>query len=128
MKTMKLIRNLFVMIAVLTANLTVLAAQPETDFAYNTEEVNGMKMSETVYKVNKGYLTNYEKYSYTYNDNKQVVENMLQRWDNDSQCWCNHMCIKYNYDENGVTVNYYKWNGKTKDFVHIPAMSLTLNQ
>jgi CTP synthase len=76
MKKMNLLKSLFVTVFVFAANLTVFANSPETELIYNTEEIDGVKMSETVYKMNEGILTNFEKYNYKYNDQKQVVENI----------------------------------------------------
>ena len=110
-------RSLFVTVFVFAANLTVFASNPETELIYNTEEIDGVKMSETVYKMNEGILTNFEKYNYKYNDKKQVVENVLQKWDEGRGTWRNHMCIKYTYNENSTTIQYYKWN-KNKERLH----------
>ena len=69
MKAMNLLKSIFVVACIFVANLTISANNPEADLIYNTEEVNGVKMSETVYKMNEGILTNYEKYSYTAKEN-----------------------------------------------------------
>ena len=92
---MNLLKSLFVTVFVFAANLTVFASNPETELIYNTEEIDGVKMSETVYKMNEGILTNFEKYNYKYNDKKQVVENVLQKWDEGRGTWRNHMCHSY---------------------------------
>lgn len=57
---MNLLKSLFVTVFVFAANLTVFANSPETELIYNTEEIDGVKMSETVYKMNEGILTNFE--------------------------------------------------------------------
>lgn len=105
MKKMNLLKSLFVTVFVFAANLTVFASNPETELIYNTEEIDGVKMSETVYKMNEGILTNFEKYNYKYNDKKQVVENVLQKWDEGRGTWRNHMCIKYTYNETAPQSN-----------------------
>ena len=48
---MNLLKSLFVTVFVFAANLTVFASNPETELIYNTEEIDGVKMSETVYKM-----------------------------------------------------------------------------
>lgn len=127
MKKFNLVKCLFVTMFVFAANLTVFANSPETELVYNTEEIDGVRMSETVYKMNEGILTNFEKYSYKYNDQKQVVENVLQRWDESQAKWNNYMCIKYSYNENSTTVKYYKWNASKKDYILVPHMTQTMN-
>ena len=71
---MNLLKSLFVTVFVFAANLTVFANSPETELIYNTEEIDGVKMSETVYKMNEGILTNFEKYNYKYNDSNQLIK------------------------------------------------------
>ena len=122
-----LLKSLFVTVFVFAANLTVFASNPETELIYNTEEIDGVKMSETVYKMNEGILTNFEKYNYKYNDKKQVVENVLQKWDEGRGTWRNHMCIKYTYNENSTTIQYYKWNKNKKDYILVPEMTVTMD-
>ena len=124
---MNLLKSLFVTVFVFAANLTVFASNPETELIYNTEEIDGVKMSETVYKMNEGILTNFEKYNYKYNDKKQVVENVLQKWDEGRGTWSNHMCIKYTYNENSTTIQYYKWNKNKKDYILVPEMTVTMD-
>lgn len=127
MKKMNLLKSLFVTVFVFAANLTVFANSPETELIYNTEEIDGVKMSETVYKMNEGILTNFEKYNYKYNDQKQVVENILQKWDASKGEWRNNMCIKYKYNEGSTTIQYYKWNESKKDYILVPQMTVTMN-
>lgn len=124
---MNLLKSLFVTVFVFSANLTVFANSPETELIYNTEEIDGVKMSETVYKMNEGILTNFEKYNYKYNDQKQVVENILQKWDASKGEWRNNMCIKYQYNEESTTIQYYKWNESKKDYILVPQMTVTMN-
>lgn len=124
---MNLLKSLFVTVFVFAANLTVFANSPETELIYNTEEIDGVKMSETVYKMNEGILTNFEKYNYKYNDQRQVVENILQKWDASKGEWRNNMCIKYQYNEGSTTIQYYKWNELKKDYILVPQMTVTMN-
>ena len=124
---MNLLKSLFVTEFVFAANLTVFANSPETELIYNTEVIDGVKMSETVYKMNEGILTNFEKYNYKYNDQKQVVENILQKWDANKGEWCNSMCIKYTYNEKSTTIQYYKWNELRQDYILVPQMTVTMN-
>ena len=127
MKKMNLLKSLFVTVFVFAANLTVFANSPETELIYNTEEIDGEKMSETVYKMNEGILTNFEKYNYKYNDQKQVVENILQKWDASKGEWRNSMCIKYTYNDKNTTIQYYRWNESKQDYILVPQMTVTMN-
>ncbi len=128
MKTKKLFRSLLVVACMFAMNLTISANNPEAGLVYDTEEVDGVKLSETVYKMNQGILTNFEKYSYKYNDNKQVVESILQKWSATDNQWHNHMRINYAYNGNDVTIEYYKWNKGQKSFILVPEMTVTVQQ
>lgn len=64
-----------------------LRCKMNNNLIYNAEEVNGLKVSETVYKKDGNMLTNYMKYSYKYNANNQMTENMSQKWDASDNCW-----------------------------------------
>ena len=127
MKTTTFVKHLLVAGFILVGNLSISAARPNNDFVYNTEEVNGMKVSETVYKMERGFLTNFQKYNYKYNEDRQVTENILQRWDAEQNKWRNDMCIKYVYTGNAVTIHYYRWNNTKKEFILQPRMTATMN-
>lgn len=123
---MNLMKSLLVIALVFITNVTVFATRPETSLIYNAEEIDGMKVSETVYKMDGGLLTNYEKYNYKYNENKQLTENIMQRWDSSENNWENRMCIKYHYTDDNVTVEYYEWNDKKNDFILLPGRTVTM--
>ena len=128
MKTRSLLRSLFVVVIAFVANLTVFSANPDNYLIYNAEEVNGVKVSETVYKKDGNMLTNYMKYNYKYDANNQMTENMSQRWNSGRNRWENDLCIRYIYDNKSVTTEYYKWNNKKKDFILIPEMTVTMDK
>ena len=44
------------------------SADNKSNLIYNSEEVNGMKVAETVYKMDGNTLANYMKYNYKYDD------------------------------------------------------------
>ena len=94
MKKMNLLKSLFVTVFVFAANLTVFANSPETELIYNTEEIDGVKMSETVYKMNEGILTNFEKYNYKYNDSNQLIKRT------NAKIWSDPGTT-YSYDKDG---------------------------
>ena len=128
MKTRSLLRSLFVVVIAFVANLTVFAEEWDNNLIYNAEEVNGVKVSETVYKKDGNMLTNYMKYNYKYDANNQMTENMSQKWNGMKNRWENDQCIRYIYDNKSVTTEYYKWNNKKKDFILIPEMTVTMDK
>lgn len=128
MKTRSLLRSLFVVVIAFVANLTVFAEEWDNNLIYNAEEVNGVKVSETVYKKDGNMLTNYMKYNYKYDANNQMTENMSQKWNDMKNRWENDLCIRYIYDNKSVTTEYYKWNNKKKDFILIPEMTVTMDK
>ncbi|WP_072531381.1 DUF3836 domain-containing protein [Bacteroides ilei] len=128
MKTINSLKALLVIALVFIANVTVFANRPENNLIYNAEEIDGVKVSETVYKMDGGLLTNYEKYNYKYDDNNQLTENVMQKWDSSENDWQNHMCIKYHYNDSDVTVEYYEWNNKKNDFILLPNRTITMQK
>lgn len=128
MKKINFLRSLLVVVLALIANLTIFAGIPENNLIYNAEEVDGVKVSETVYKMNGNILTNYMKYNYKYDANQQMIENLSQKWDIDNQKWENDLCIKYIYDKKSVTTEYYKWNKRKHEFTLVPDMTVTMDK
>lgn len=128
MKTRNLFKSLIVAVIAFAANLTVSATVWDNNLIYNAEEVNGMKVAETVYKKDGNTLTNYMKYNYKYNADNQMTENMSQKWNSIKNRWENDMCIRYIYENKSVTTEYYKWNAKKKDFILIPEMTVTMDK
>lgn len=128
MKTFNLIKITLVAVIAWMTNVTISAATLDNNLIYNAEEVNGVKVSETVYKMDGTTLTNYMKYNYKYNANQQMTENMSQKWNSAKERWENDLCIRYIYDSKSVTTEYYKWNNKKKDFVLIPEMTITMDK
>lgn len=110
------------------ANVTICASNPDNNLIYNAEEVNGMKVAETVYKMDGNMLTNYMKYNYKYDENKQMTENLSQKWNSTKNRWDNDLCIRYTYDSKSITTEYYKWNAKKKTFVLVPEMTVTMDK
>ena len=52
----------------------------KSNLIYNSEEVNGMKVAETVYKMDGSTLANYMKYNYKYDDQKRITESEALKW------------------------------------------------
>ena len=69
MKKMNLLKSLFVTVFVFAANLTVFAGNPGDNLISNAEEVNGVIVSETIFKMEGTMLTNYMKHNYKYDAN-----------------------------------------------------------
>lgn len=128
MKAMNFIKTLLVIVTVFIANATISAAKLNNNLIYNAEEVNGVKVAETVYKMDNNLLTKYMKYNYKYDANNQMTENMSQKWNVNKNCWENDLCIRYTYDNKSVTTEYYKWNSKKNDFILIPEMTVTMDK
>ena len=128
MKTMNLIKTLLLVIVVCFANVNLSARSTENHLIYNAEEVNGVKVAETVYKQNGNMLTQFMKYNYKYNEDQQLIENMSQKWNTEDNCWVNNLKICYTYDNKGVTTEYYKWNSKKEAFILVPEMTVTMDR
>lgn len=117
MKALNLIKITLVAVIAFVANVTVFSANPDNNLIYNAEEVNGVKVSETVYKMDGNMLTNYMKYNYKYDDNQRMTENVSQKWNSMKNRWENDLCIRYTYSNKSITTEYYKWNARKKDFI-----------
>ena len=128
MKTMSIMKTLLVTAVIMISNVTISARTTESNLVYNAEEVNGVKVAETVYKRNGDMLTNYMKYNYKYDNNQQMTENLSQKWNEDENAWENDLCIRFTYDNKSITTQYYKWNPKKHTFVLIPSMTVTMDK
>lgn len=128
MKALNLMKIVIAVVIAFIANVTIYASTPDNNLIYNAEEVNGMKVAETVYKMDGNMLTNYMKYNYKYDENKQMTENLSQKWNNVKNRWDNDLCIRYTYDNKSITTEYYKWNAKKKTFVLVPEMTVTMDK
>lgn len=128
MKALNLMKIVIAVVIAFIANVTIYASNPDNNLIYNAEEVNGMKVAETVYKMDGNMLTNYMKYNYKYDENKQMTENLSQKWNNVKNRWDNDLCIRYTYDNKSITTEYYKWNAKKKTFVLVPEMTVTMDK
>lgn len=128
MKTMNLLKTLLVVVLVSFTSVNASARLTENQLIYNAEEVDGVKVSETVYKTDGNTLTQFMKYNYKYDANQQMTENLSQKWDGASNAWVNNLKICYTYDNKGVTTEYYKWNAKKNSFILIPEMTVTMDK
>ena len=128
MKALNLMKIVIAVVIAFIANVTIYASTPDNNLIYNAEEVNGLKVAETVYKMDGNMLTNYMKYNYKYNENQQMTENMSQKWNSMKNRWDNDLCIRYTYDNKSITTEYYKWNARKKTFVLVPEMTVTMDK
>ena len=69
---MKTIFNAILIIAMLFIGNVTMNAQ--NGLIRNTEEVDGLIVSETIFKMEGEGLTNYKKHNYKYDDNIQKIE------------------------------------------------------
>ena len=74
------------------------SADNKSNLIYNSEEVNGMKVAETVYKMDGSTLANYMKYNYKYDDQKRITESEALKWNAVKNAWTHDMCIRYAYE------------------------------
>lgn len=102
-------------------------ADKNDKLVYNNEEVNGLMMSQTVYKNEGNVLTNYMQYTYKYDDQNRMTENTSMKWNSVKNKWENDMSIRYEYEGKMVTTSYYKWNKSKKEFQLIPEMTVTMD-
>ena len=128
MKTMNLFKTLLIAVITCFATTNLSARSTENQLIYNTEEVNGVKVSETVYKMDGKTLTQFMKYNYKYDANQQMTENLSQKWDASANTWVNNLKICYTYDNKGMTTEYYKWNAKKSTFILVPEMTVTMDK
>lgn len=103
------------------------SADNKSNLIYNSEEVNGVKVSETVYKMDGSTLANYMKYNYKYDDQNRMTESEALKWNVIKDAWTNDMCIRYTYQGKSVTTTYYKWNNKKNTYILIPEMTVTMD-
>lgn len=94
----------------------------------NAEEVNGVIVSETIFRLDGSTLTNYMKHNYKYDDNNQRIEDEAMKWNSSKDSWEKDLCIRYTYTETSVTTEYYKWNKKKKDYIIVPEMTITMDK
>ena len=123
---MRKIFSTILMIAVLfIANLPMNA---QNNLIRNTEEKDGLIVTETIFRLEEGTLINYMKHNYKYDDNKQRIEDEAMKWNDVREEWTKDLCIRYSYTEKSITTEYYKWNKKKKDYVLVPEMTVTMDR
>lgn len=123
MKTFKLlILSSLLLVCGMTAN-----ADNKNNLVYNSEEVNGVMVGQTVYKTDGTTLANYMKYHYTYDEQNRMTQSEAQKWNSENKMWENDICIRYTYKGKSMTTEYYKWNNKKQEYVLVPEMTITMD-
>ena len=120
MKKIIFLKGMLSVVMLFIASLTISAAKPGDNLVHNTEEVNGVIISETVFKMDGNMLTNYMKHNYKYDTNQQRTEDESQKWNSNKNCWENNLCIRYIHGNKSITTEYYKWNSKKKEYILVP--------
>lgn len=121
---MKSLKTLLLSSLVLLFSVNVMADN-KSNLIYNSEEVNGLKVAETIYKMDGDILANYMKYNYQYDAQQRMTESEALKWDGNE--WKKDMCIRYTYQGKSMTTNYYKWNKKKGSYVLVPEMTITMD-
>lgn len=103
------------------------SADNKSNLIYNSEEVNGMKVAETVYKMDGNTLANYMKYNYKYDDQNRMTESEALKWNSTKNTWGKDMCIRYAYQSKTMTTTYYKWNNKKGEYILVPEMTVIMD-
>jgi len=123
---MKTIFNAIFIIAMLFIGNVTMNAQ--NGLIRNTEEVDGLIVSETIFKMEGESLTHYMKHNYKYDESKQKIEDEAMKWNSTKETWEKDLCIRYTYTEKSITTEYYKWNKKKKDYIIVPEMTITMDK
>ena len=123
---MKALKTLILFSFLFVCGMNV-SADNKSNLIYNSEEVNGMKVAETVYKMDGNTLANYMKYNYKYDDQNRMTESEALKWNSTKEEWEKDLRINYTYEGKTVTTNYYKWNNKKRAYVLVPEMTVTMD-
>ena len=121
----KIFSTLLVVAMMFIANVSAYA---QNNLIRNTEEKDGVIVTETVFKLDGGTLSNYMKHHYKYDENKQRIEDEALKWNGTRDEWEKDLCIRYIYTETSITTEYYKWDKKKKDYIIVPKMTITMNR
>ena len=105
MKKIIFLKGMLSVVMLFIASLTISAAKPGDNLVHNTEEVNGVIISETVFKMDES-----------------------QKWNSNKNCWENNLCIRYIHGNKSITTEYYKWNSKKKEYILVPEMTVTMDK
>ncbi len=124
-------RNISVKAALLSALFVVCgmsaSAEHRSNLIYNSEEANGLKVAETIYKSEGNTLAKYMKYNYTYDAQRRMTQSEGLKWNDRKGKWEKDICLRYAYNGKSVTTTYYKWNQKKGAYELLPDMTVTMD-
>lgn len=124
-------RNISVKAALLSALFVVCgmsaSAEHRSNLIYNSEEANGLKVAETIYKSEGNTLAKYMKYNYTYDAQRRMTQSEGLKWNDRKGEWEKDICLRYAYKGKSVTTTYYKWNQKKGAYELLPDMTVTMD-
>ena len=124
-------RNISVKAALLSALFVVCGmsapAEHRSNLIYNSEEANGLKVAETIYKSEGNTLAKYMKYNYTYDAQRRMTQSEGLKWNDRKGEWEKDICLRYAYNGKSVTTTYYKWNQKKSAYELLPDMTVTMD-
>ncbi len=123
---MKTLKTLILSSLLLVCGMNA-SADNKNNLIYNSQEVNGVMVGQTVYKAEGSLLANYMKYNYKYDDQKRMTENETLKWNNTKHTWEKDVCIRYAYQGKSITTTYYKWNKRKGEYALIPEMTVTMD-
>ena len=123
---MKTLKTLILSSLLLVCGMNA-SADNKNNLIYNSQEVNGVMVGQTVYKAEGSLLANYMKYNYKYDDQKRMTENETLKWNNTKHIWEKDVCIRYAYQGKSITTTYYKWNKRKGEYALIPEMTVTMD-
>lgn len=123
MKSINLFQVFLFVVTMFVSSLTI-QARENNNLVYNSEEVNGLVVSKTVYRQSEESLSNYMKYVYKHDDQKRITEQTTLKWDGFS--WVKDLRLCYSYNGKQMTTKYYKF--KNNHFVLLPEMTITVDQ
>ena len=126
MKAKVSLKTVIVSVLLLVCGLNA-SADNKSNLIYNSEEVNGMKVAETVYKMDGNTLANYMKYNYKYDDQNRMTESEALKRNSTKNTWGKDMCIRYAYQGKMMTTTYYKWNNKKGEYILVPEMTVIMD-
>lgn len=125
---MKTARFLATMMTLMFFCLTIgqVNARKNNNLIKNTQEVNGLVVSETIYKNNDGLLSNYVKHNYARDNQGRIVEQEDLVWKNNQ--WSKSAKLTHEFKGKQTTTYYYKWNKLKGDYVLAPEMTTSVDQ
>ena len=121
---MKILKTLMFSTLLFTCALNA-SADNKNNLIYNSEEVNGVMVGQTVYKTDGNLLANYMKHNYKYDEQNRMTESETLKWNSDRNQWEKDICIHYLYQGKTITTEYYKWSKKKGQYVLQPEMTVT---